>query len=261
MQQPVGRALNLSQSRLVNFGPDGGLPNHFAKYVHLHYMEHRIPYPRAPQNQKSPAAPSAPRAFSTQLSLRYPETTGTPRRLRRRVHFLQWGFRWMSSPLTISKAISPRSKAWIPGGIWVPQGPTTCSGLATNFPQQIPHVGILKPCLWVGQAAEGGRDVLHHFFFAGAAFFALDAFGAAAFFAIAERGGEREAGRRSKVAAGPRPPFLPSRGGGITARRRADFEIRELALQYFASPTPRSGRWACNLLPPRLRDPREIPVG
>ena len=29
--------------------------------------------------------------------------------------------------------------------------------------------------------------MLHHFFFAGAAFFALDAFGAAAFFAIAER--------------------------------------------------------------------------
>ena len=55
--------------------------------------------------------------------------------------------------------------------------------------------------------------MLHHFFFAGAAFFALDAFGAAAFFAIAERGGEREAGRRSKVAAGPRPPFLLSRGG------------------------------------------------
>ena len=80
---------------------------------------------------------------------------------------------------------------WIPGmdsgKIWVPQGPTTCSGSVTNFPQQIPHVGILKPCLWVGQAAEGGRDVLHHFFFAGAAFFALDAFGAAAFFAIAVR--------------------------------------------------------------------------
>ena len=38
-------------------------------------------------------------------------------------------------------------------------------------------------------AAEGGRDVLHHFFFAGAAFAALDAF-LAAFFAIAVRGGE-----------------------------------------------------------------------
>ena len=80
---------------------------------------------------------------------------------------------------------------WIPGmdsgKIRVPQGPTTCSGSVTNIPQHIPHVGILKPCLWVAQAAEGGRDVLHHFFFAGAAFFALDAFGAAAFFAIAVR--------------------------------------------------------------------------
>ncbi len=103
---------------------------------------------------------------------------------------------------------------WIPGmdsgEIWVPQGPTTCSGSVTNIPQQIPHVGILKPCLWVGQAAEGGRDVLHHFFFAGAAFFALDAFGAAAFFAIL-RGGEGETERRMKAGAGPRPSFFAPR--------------------------------------------------
>jgi len=47
--------------------------------------------------------------------------------------------------------------------------------------------------------------VLHHFFFAGAAFFALDAFGAAAFFAIAD-GAVRVRRREGfAAAAGPRP--------------------------------------------------------
>jgi len=53
---------------------------------------------------------------------------------------------------------------WIPGmdpgEILIPHSATTCSGSVTNSPQQIPHVGVPKPCLWVGQAAEGGRDVV-----------------------------------------------------------------------------------------------------
>ena len=86
--------------------------------------------------------------------------------------------------------------------------------------------GILFPNDLYMHARRGSAQ--SHFFLAGAAFFALDAFGAAAFFAIAMRGGRRGAKAVRKLIRGEQPVAEPRhtgdlarRGGGITARRRS----------------------------------------
>ena len=83
-----------------------------------------------------------------------------------------------------------------PGEIWVPQGATTCSGSVTNSPQQIPHVGVPKPCLWVGQAAEGGRDVATSLLLRGRGLLRLGRLRRRGLLRHRGRGGEGEAGRR-----------------------------------------------------------------
>ena len=74
--------------------------------------------------------------------------------------------------------------------------------------------------------------MLHHFFFAGAAFFALDAFGAAAFFAIAERAVRV---RREKDESCRRPASIIFRAAA--------------ALLHAAARTSRAGAWAHSAAP------------
>jgi len=93
----------------------------------------------------------------------------------------------ISSPLTISKAISPRSKIWIPGKSGFPRARQHARESLQTSPDRSPTPEFLSPACGLRKRRRGEGTWLHHFFFAGAAFFALDAFGAAAFFAIAER--------------------------------------------------------------------------